>query len=223
MGLAKRDHIRRLLQEPEVVAWWQELYGRPGNESDVDDLYEDFVPLHLACLLDHAKVIDGVLPVVDTLRSNGVRLAGTTGYTRTMLQELERATREQGFVLEQSLCPEDVGAGRPYPFMCYQLAVNLRVAPLSACVKVGDTFSDIQEGHNAGMWTVGVLRTGNLVGLSQQDWDALPAPEKTAVLRRAEVAIQEHRPHFVVESVADLLPALEQIASRIAKGECPCS
>lgn len=223
MGLAKRDHIRRLLQEPEVATRWQEIYQRSGTESDIDELYQDFIPLQIACLLDHAKVIDGVVSVVERLRSNGIRIGGTTGYTRAMLEEVECAARAQGFAPDQSLCPEDVGAGRPHPFMCYQLAVNLKVTPLSACVKVGDTFSDIEEGRNAGMWTIGILRTGNLIGLSEQDWLALPDQEKAMALRDAEKAMREHGAHFVAESVDDILPALEEIANRIAQGACPCS
>ncbi|MBS1821744.1 MAG: phosphonoacetaldehyde hydrolase [Acidobacteria bacterium] len=223
MGLAKRDHIRLLLREPEVAIRWEEIYRRQGAESDVDELYQDFVPLQLACLLDHAKVIEGVVPVVDRLRSNGVRIGGTTGYTRAMLDELQRAACAQGYAPDQSLCPEDVGTGRPHPFMCYQLAVNLKAAPLSACVKVGDTFSDIEEGRNAGMWTVGVLRTGNLIGLSEQDWCALPDQEKSAAIRNAGKAMREHGAHFIVEAVGEILPALEEIAGRVERGECPCS
>lgn len=221
MGMAKRDHIRNLLAEPEVQAEWQRHYQRAAVESDIDELYQEFIPLQMSCLLEYAQVIDGVVPVVDTLRSRGVRIGGTTGYTRAMLETLETAARKQGYRTDLSLCPEDVGAGRPHPFMCYQLAVNLEVSPLSACVKIGDTLSDIEEGHNAGMWTVGVFRTGNMIGLSAQDWKALPAVDKNATLGRAEASMREHAAHYVIESVADALPVLEEIEYRITRGERP--
>lgn len=221
MGLAKRDHIRKLLAEPEVHAEWQRHYQRPADESDIDALYREFIPLQMACLLDYAQVIDGVIPVVDTLRSRGIRIGGTTGYTRAMLEALEAAAREQGYRTDVSLCPEDVGAGRPHPFMCYQLAVDLKASPLSAFVKIGDTISDIEEGRNAGMWTIGVLRTGNMIGLSAQDWDALPAADKRAALDRAEAAMRKHDAHYLIESVADALPVIEEIESRIKRGERP--
>lgn len=221
MGLAKRDHIRKLLAEPEVSAEWQQLYHRPATETDVDEIYREFIPLQMACLLEFAQVIEGVIPVVDTLRARGIRIGGTTGYTRAMLETLEVAARKQKYCTDLSLCPEDVGAGRPAPYMCYQLAVHLKVSPLSACVKIGDTISDIAEGRNAGMWTIGVLRTGNMIGLSLQDWEALPALDQQAVLRRAEAAMREHGAHYVTASVAHMLPVLDQIEARIAEGEKP--
>ena len=52
--------------------------------------------------------------------------------------------------------------------MCYRLAMDLRIYPLFACVKIGDTESDMAEGLNAGMWTIGVTRSGNAVGLSEE-------------------------------------------------------
>ena len=221
MGIAKRDHIRNLLAEPEVRGAWMNRYGRPATEADVDALYEEFMPLQMACLLDYAQVIDGAVPVVEALRARGIRIGGTTGYTRAMLEQLEAAARAQGYGTHRSLCPEDVGAGRPHPFMCYQLAVDLKAAPLSACVKIGDTLSDIAEGCNAGMWTVGVSRTGNMSGLSAEDWEQLPAFEKTSRLARAEAAMCAHHAHYVIETVADALPVLEAIEGRVAKGERP--
>jgi phosphonoacetaldehyde hydrolase len=47
------------------------------------------------------------------------------------------------------------------------------VFSMEAVVKVGDTLLDIEEGLNAGMRTVGLSRTGNLVDLSEQEVQAL--------------------------------------------------
>jgi len=38
-------------------------------------------------------------------------------------------------VTDASLAPEDVGAGRPFPWMCYKLAIDLRIYPLYAARK----------------------------------------------------------------------------------------
>lgn len=221
MGLAKRDHIRLLVAEPEIDALWQARYNRSANEVDVDALYRDFIPLQTACLLDSSHVIEGVAPVVEELRARGIRIGGTTGYTRDMMQALEVQARTEGYAPDRYLCPDDVGAGRPHPFMCYRLAADLHAAPLSSCVKVGDTLSDIDEGRNAGMWTVGVLRTGNMVGLSAEDWAKLPSSQQQEKLARAETLMLARHAHYVVNSVAEILPVLDQIAQRIHAGAHP--
>ncbi|NLZ06152.1 MAG: hypothetical protein GXY19_13360 [Phycisphaerae bacterium] len=40
--------------------------------------------------------------------------------------------------------------------MVFRLMETLGVCRLAAVVKVGDTIADVEEGLNAGVWTVGV-------------------------------------------------------------------
>ena len=221
MGLAKREHIRNLLAEPEMATAWNERYGREANESDGDAVYQEFIPLQMDCLLEYSHVIEGVAPATEELRGRGIRIGGTTGYTRAMMEPLEAQARAEGYAPDRSVCPDDVGAGRPHPFMCFRLAADLHAAPLSACVKVGDTLSDMDEGRNAGMWTVGVLRTGNLAGLSAENWARLPAAMQSTLLGRAEFLMRQRHAHYVVNSVAEILPVLDEIARRIGAGERP--
>lgn len=221
MGLAKLDHVRNLLHEPVIAAQWTALHGKAPSEADVDQLYAQFEPQMMALLPGYAEVISGVAEIAEELRSRGIRLGGTTGYTRPMLDELMQLAAEQGYRTDASLCPEDVGAGRPHPWMCYRLAIDLRFYPLSRCVKVGDTPSDIEEGRNAGMWTVGVTRSGNAVGLTEAGWSALDGGEQRRLLAIAERELVGAGAHFTAESVAQLLPVLDEIEGRIRAGEVP--
>ena len=59
--------------------------------------------------------------------------------------------------------------------MCLKNAENLGVFPMEAIVKIGDTLPDVAEGINAGMWTIGLAKTGNEIGLTEEEIDALPA------------------------------------------------
>jgi phosphonoacetaldehyde hydrolase len=105
--------------------------------------------------------------------------------------------------------------------MCYRLAGDLHIYPLSACVKIGDTASDIDEGRNAGMWTIGVTRSGNTVGLSEQEWLALSDVEQTALKQHAEQEFRDAGAHYMAETVAHTLPILDTIERRIGNGETP--
>jgi len=221
MGLAKHDHIRNLLAEPEVAAAWQQRFGREATQADADVLYAAFIPLQMSCLIEYSDVIAGVPAVVEQLRQRGIRIGGTTGYTRAMFEPLSAHAARQGYSPDRSLCPEDVGRGRPHPFMCYRLASDLHAAPLSACIKVGDTLSDIEEGRNAGMWTVGITRTGNMIGLSAEEWAALPEQQQRTKLAAASAQMLDHGANFVVESVAVILPVIDAIAEKIAGGMQP--
>jgi phosphonoacetaldehyde hydrolase len=189
MGLPKREHMRRLLAVIDPSA----------TEKRVDELYAEFIPVQMELLADHSTVIPGVVEAVERMRARGLKIGSTTGYTRAMLDMLADLARRQGYAPDCSLSPEDAGAGRPHPFMIYEAAIRMQVYPLNAFVKVGDTPSDIDEGRNAGAWTVGVYGTGN----SSKD------------------ELEAAAPHFLIESVAAVDPVLDEIEARLTRGWGP--
>lgn len=93
--------------------------------------------------------------------------------------------------------------------------MDLGVYPVSACVKVGDTVADIAEGLNAGMWTVGLTRTGNELGLSPAEEAALPRAELERRLLAASERLLAAGAHYTVEGPAEL-PAVIDSINRIA-------
>src|SRR5207249_924988 len=145
MGLPKKDHIREILSIPRVRNEWARFHRNLPCETDVERLYDDFVPLQFSCLLEYSAIIPGVVEALERFRIRGLKIGTTTGYTREMLDLLVEASKKAGYVPDCSLAPGDVGAGRPLPFMIYENAVRLRVYPLPAIVKIGDTAADIQD------------------------------------------------------------------------------
>ena len=220
MGLAKRDHITHILNEPETIAAWHSAHGVPPPESAVDRLYATFLPLQMECLLSYSNVLPGIPEVMARFQLMNYRIGSTTGYTRAMLDALVASAASQGYSPEIALSPEDVGAGRPNPAMCQEICRRFAVSP-EECIKIGDTPSDIAEGLAAGMWTIGITRTGNMIGLSQQDWSALtPAAQQTR-LATAKAAFQKAGAHATAPSVPESLAKIKEIAARAAAGEKP--
>jgi phosphonoacetaldehyde hydrolase len=113
------------------------------------------------------------------------------------------------------------GRGRPKPFMCYRNAILLGAYPLWRCVKIGDTASDIAEGINAGMWTVGITASGNEIGLSRGEWEALPPVTRATCERDASRRLTEAGARFTAASLANCTEILEEIERRLAAGERP--
>jgi phosphonoacetaldehyde hydrolase len=222
MGIAKRDHIREILALPRVAEAWKAERGMAASEADGDTLYVDFLPKQIECLGQFAEVIAGVPETVEVLRSRGIMIGSTTGYTRRMLDFLVERAREQGYVADTAICPQDVpGGGRPAPWMCYLTAIRLQVSPLWSMVKIGDTPSDIEEGLNAGMWTVGVTRTGNETGLTEAEWRSASEVERSALLAQAQMRLREAGAHYLIESAGRCLDVIDEISGRIAAGERP--
>ncbi len=221
MGVHKLVHIRKISQIPSVARRWQKVHGRSCTEEDVQKMFEEFVPLQLDCLAQYAELVPGTLEVVAELRERGIQIGSTTGYTGEMMSLLLAEARARGYEPDSTVCATDVPAGRPEPWMCLENARNLGVYPMEACVKIGDTLPDIEEGLNAGMWTIGLAKSGNELGLNEAEIAVLPADELRVRLGRAYKRMAETGAHFVVDTVADVLPAIDQIHQQLAAGERP--
>lgn len=221
MGAHKRVHIQQIAELDSVRQRWVKVHGKPPDESDIDRMFTDFVPLQLACLASYATLIPGTVETIAALRARGLKIGSTTGYTREMMDiNLEEAAR-QGYVPDASVCATDVPAGRPYPYMCLKNAIDLQVSQIAACVKVDDTLPGVEEGLNAGMWTVGLAMSGNEIGLTLSELQALDPEDRARKRKRAYARLHQTGAHYVIDTLADLPPILDRIDERLARGEKP--
>lgn len=221
MGMAKRDHIRTLAQTPAIAGRFQAVHDRRPEASDVDAMYADFVPLQLAALARHGDLIPGTTSTVATLRARGIGIGSNTGYSAEMTRINLEAAARQGYRPDSTVCADQVPRGRPFPFMSLRNAIELGVGCVQACLKVDDTVPGIEEGLNAGMWTVGVAVSGNEVGLSLEGWQDLNKDEQDRLRTQARGRLMQAGAHFVIDTVADLIPCVDAIEARLARGEAP--
>lgn len=221
MGRHKKDHIRDILRMPEVAAQWVDWHDRPCAEADIDMLFDAFLPLQLEYIVQYADPIPGVVEAVRRLRQRGLKVGSTTGYTRAMMDVLAPEAARRGYAPDVIVCPDEVHAGRPQPWMCYQNAIALQRWPMAAFVKIGDTPLDIEEGLNAGMWTIGLTRCGNEIGLTEAESKALPAETLAQKLAGARERLLAAGAHYTAETLLDALPLLDSIDARLRQGESP--
>lgn len=221
MGLEKKEHIRQMCQLPSVSEQWQQTRGKAPTEADVDTLYAETEPMMVDTIRRHCDPIAGVLEFVVELRRQGMRIGSTTGYTRPMVEVLVPEARKKGYAPDSVVCASDVPAGRPFPWMCFQNAINLEVYPLEAIVKIGDTISDIEEGLNAGMWSIGVTRSGNELGLPHEKTQQLVPSDLKRRIDAIETRFKDAGAHYVTAGVWECLPIIEKINARLKRGERP--
>ncbi len=221
MGLMKKDHLRTILARPSVAEAWQAVHGAPAAEVDVEALFDNFVALQISVLADYADPIPGLTDTLKDLRARGIKIGSTTGYLSAMMAVLGPEAARRGYAPDCIVCPDQVPAGRPYPWMCYQNAIRLGVYPNEVIVKVGDTLPDIEEGLNAGMWTVGLALTGNLLGLREAEVNALTTEERQTTRERIAAQLYRAGAHAVVDGIWDLPQALARIEYWLSQGERP--
>jgi phosphonoacetaldehyde hydrolase len=221
MGAAKREHIVAILRMPDVAARWQSHYGAVSNERDVDALYAEFLRVDERNVALYSDLIPGALDSISALRARGIRIGSTTGYPREVMNNLLPIARDKGYRPDHCCTVSEVSRGRPYPDMCLDNALALGAPDVRSCVVVDDSPTGLESGLAAGMWTVGIAASGNEVGLSLDAWLALDEAGRNARVEPARQRLARTGAHYVIDSIADLLPVIDAIEIRLAAGEKP--
>jgi phosphonoacetaldehyde hydrolase len=218
MGMAKREHVIAILSEPIVGARWRDAKGVDWTEGDVDRMMVALEPAMQSAATQHSQLIPGAAAAVSALREKGIRIGSTTGYTRTMMTGILPAAAAQGYIPDATICAGETLQGRPAPLMLWQAMAQLQAWPAGHCVAVDDAPVGIEAGRNAGVWTIAVVASGNGVGLDADTWAALDANEQAIRLEPVIDTFRQVGADFVIQSVADLMLALNAIEEAIDAG-----
>lgn len=221
MGLMKRDHIESMCADPSVLKKWRAAKGKNPEVADIDVMYQQTEELMVACIAKHSDPIPGLLDAIAELRSMNVKIGSCTGYTKPMMDVLAPVAAEKGYAPDSIISSTEVPRGRPYPYMCFHTAIALEIYPMEAMVKIGDSISDVQEGLNAGMWTIGLTKSGNEMGLTLDELANTPDDEIAARLMDNEDRFMAAGAHYTAESIAECPAIIREISERLAQGETP--
>ena len=219
MGMLKIDHIRAILSMERVSKLWKEKHGHPHTEKDVEILYKEFEPALIKILPNHAEVLDGVIEVCDELRSDGIKIGSTTGYTASMMKVLVPCAKENGYEPDLLVTAEEVPAGRPCPWMIFKNMEKMEIYPPRCVVKVGDTVTDIVEGLNAGVWSVGIIVGSSEMGLTREEYFDLGKEERIKIHRKTGKKYYQAGAHYVIETMKDLPDLIVKIDRKLRKEE----
>ncbi|MEK6900413.1 MAG: phosphonoacetaldehyde hydrolase [Nanoarchaeota archaeon] len=233
MGAHKKVHIRKITEDPAVRSRWEAQYGRKPAEEDVQKMFESFVPAQIKILPEYAALIPGTLEAIAKFRELGLKIGSTTGYTGDMMKVLMVEAEKQGYVPDVTVCASGHYAirkddryewgfmpdlkGRPERDMCDLNAELLGVSKPYLCAKIGDTIPDIQEGKRAGMWAIGLAKTGNEMGLTEAEVNVLSREDLSARLEEIRYRMVCANVDYNVNSISEVPRALEEINQRMAK------
>ena len=216
MGMEKKAHIRSLLSLDTAKSQWKDKYNREWTEDDMEELYVKFEEKLYEVVASYSTPIDGVVETVNRLRDSGIKIGSTTGYNNQMMTKVIPAAKEQGYEPDCIVTPDIIGLGRPTPFMLNECMRVLNVYPPKKVVKVGDTITDIHEGKNAGAWSIGILVGSNLLGLTKDEYDSIPAAELDVLKDMTTKKYLEAGADMVIDNITELPQAIEKINQMMA-------
>lgn len=214
MGKKKADHIREVLAIPGITAQWKALHGGAAPaEPDVAALTAEFIALDREIIPKTSSPITGVPEALSSLKTDGIKIAYTSGYPRVLmdlcLKNLKDGGAPQGF----SVSADEVPAGRPAPYMLHRCMVETKLTDVRRCIAIGDTQSDIEAAKNAGFIAVGVAKSGMLVGLTEAQQHALRSGELDKRVAAAREKLFGYGADFVIDDTSKLPALIAEIES----------
>ncbi|MGL5054458.1 MAG: phosphonoacetaldehyde hydrolase [Fusobacteriaceae bacterium] len=221
MGMLKIDHVVAMLSMERISNLWREKYGRNWNEDDVNLLYYNFEKQLFEILPDFTTPVPGIIELVKRLREKGLKIGSTTGYTREMMDIVEKHAKKKGYSPDFLSTPSNKPAGRPHPHMILENMKVLNLELPECIIKVGDTVSDIKEGVNAKCWAVGILKGSSELGLTEAEVKTMDEEELNTKLEVVRKRFSDNGAHFVIEEVGNLDRVIDEVNEKLRRGERP--
>ena len=150
------DHVRATMGQSKI-----EVFRAIADEETAQALNGAFEDALLE-LIDEGRCapIPGAEETVRALRSRGLAIAFTTGFSRSTADAIIESLGWNELA-DVVLTPADAGRGRPAPDLALVALLRTQTSSVAAMVTVGDTESDSASGRAAGAGlVVGVLTGG---------------------------------------------------------------
>lgn len=138
-GASKREAIAKLIAP------------RFGTDpAKVEAVYATFKQQLQRVFTREAEPVAGAVETFSWLREHGIRLALNTGFDRDITELLIDALRWRERA-DAVICGDDVSQGRPAPYMIFGAMEATGTTDVRQVLNIGDTVSDLQAAHNAGV------------------------------------------------------------------------
>jgi phosphoglycolate phosphatase len=155
----ERDHARTYVLDTMGQSKIEVFLALFGTQERAEQANLAFEAAYEALADGGISPIPGAAEAITVLRSAGVKVALTTGFSRGTQKKI-LATLGWEDLADITLCPADAGRGRPFPDMILTALMRTGVADVRDVAVLGDTSSDIVSGLRAGASIVAGTLTG---------------------------------------------------------------
>lgn len=139
MGYEKKYAITKLFEST----------GSPWSAKKmIPAIHKSFNEGMIKYYLDHAKPMVYANTALKKIKAQDIKIAVNTGFGKRILLTIIDSLQWQDLI-DASISSDQVSEGRPQPFMIEALKKKTKVMSSKQVAKVGDTPSDLMEGHHA--------------------------------------------------------------------------
>jgi len=146
MGLQKSKHINTLLLEKNI-----------DDKHLESQIFEDFNEIQNESL-HTCDIIPETKELISYLHKQNIKIGVTTGFNKQQTNIIQSIFENNDIFIDNYVSSECVSISRPYPYMIHKNMKDLQIDNPKSVIKIDDTNVGIQEGLNAGCYTIGVSR-----------------------------------------------------------------
>lgn len=170
MGLNKLDHINRLFQDEDIQGQWIHKHQQRPSPGDKLGLFSDFKILQERETKLNMKVLPHTAKCISKLRKDNIVTGVTTGFDSEQMDRIKWLLEFENIFLDSYVSSNCLNKpSRPEPFMIFENMNRLNLDDPRRIIKIDDTVSGIQEGLNAGCWTVAVSRWSSNMNIDTKE------------------------------------------------------
>ncbi|CEL95764.1 unnamed protein product [Vitrella brassicaformis CCMP3155] len=162
-----------------------------------------------------SKPIQNATETLKSLKEAGLKIAVIADCNEEALEgfKLRAEYFGEGFLPDAFLSTRETSPKAPQPWLVFHLMHRLGVYPATSVVRVSSTASGIEEGLNAGCWTVGVARTSRLVSeRADADIDGSISKQLSDRIKTVYEQLYRAGAHFVIDGIWQLPKVLNELA-----------
>ena len=212
MGMLKIDHIRTMLNMDRLSEEFIKKHNRKFNEDDVKTMHDRFSDMILKVLNKHSDVKPYVLETVEELKKMNIKIGSTTGYTDKMMKIVTDTAKSQGYEPDAWFSPDSTNKmGRPYPYMIFKNMEELNIKSVDEVIKVGDTVSDILEGKNASVISVGIIEGSSEMGLTMEEYNNLSKENKEKEIERVKKTYKNAGADYIINDIRGIIDIINDL------------
>jgi phosphoglycolate phosphatase len=156
---AERDQARRYVLDTmgqSKIEVFRALFGSEDRAQEANTAFENAYEKHID---DELAPIPGAAEAISQLRSAGIKVALTTGFSPSTQERLLAALGWED-IADLTLAPGEGCRGRPYPDLVLTAVLRTGVEDVAKVAVLGDTTSDVLSGLRAGASIVAGALTG---------------------------------------------------------------
>ena len=153
---AARQYVLDTMGQSKIVVF-RAIFGDEDRAQAANAAFETTYD----SLIDQglAEPIPGAEKAITTLREAGIKVALTTGFSRSTQDKLLVALGWET-IADLTLSPAEAGRGRPYPDLILTALLKLSIDDVHQIAVLGDTSNDVLSGIRSGASIVAGTLTG---------------------------------------------------------------